>query len=67
MRESAVAVGGTALALICCAAGPLALGAVGGITIAVLLGWGALLVAVVAVAALVIGRRRRATDRRDPR
>lgn len=63
MRESAAAVGGVALAVVCCAGAPLLIGALGGLTVAVALGWGALLVVAAIVATLFLSRRNRGSDR----
>jgi hypothetical protein len=67
MRESALAVGGAALAAICCLAVPITAGAIGGVTLAAVAGWGALVVAGVAVSVLVIARVRRAPGKRGDR
>lgn len=63
MREPAVAVGGVALAVVCCAGAPLLVGAIGGLTLAVL-GWSALAVAALAFGAIISTRRNRGSDRR---
>ncbi len=64
MRESAVAVGGVALAVVCCAGAPLLIGALGGITVAAALGWGTLLVVALVVGAIVLLRRNRGSAQR---
>jgi membrane protein implicated in regulation of membrane protease activity len=67
MRESIAALGLGIVALACCVAGPLIAAAIGALSLAVLLGWGAALVAVVAAVAILVGRRARAEERRSDR
>jgi membrane protein implicated in regulation of membrane protease activity len=67
MRASAAAIGGIALAAICCAAAPVALAVVAGLSVAVFLGWAGLLIALCGVSVLAIARVRRAMARREDR
>jgi hypothetical protein len=55
MRESAVALGGLAVAAICCVAALLALGG----TLAEVVGWSGLAIALVAMAILLLAQLRR--------
>ncbi|MBA3262401.1 MAG: hypothetical protein H0T69_08040 [Thermoleophilaceae bacterium] len=63
MREPAVAIRGVTLAVVCCAGAPLLIGAIGGLTVAVL-GWSALAVAALAFVAIVLTHRNGRSDRR---
>jgi hypothetical protein len=66
MRESIAALGLGIVAVACCAAGPLIAAAIGGLSLAALLGWGAAFVAVIAAIVILVGRRVR-TERRSGR
>ncbi len=67
MRGSIATFGLGIVAVVCCAAGPLVAGAIGGVSVGVLFGWGAALVTVIAALAILVGRRARAGDRRSDR
>jgi hypothetical protein len=61
MRESAVALGGLGLAAICCLAAAVALGG----TLAEVVGWSGLVIALIAVVVLVIAQLQRASKGGD--
>lgn len=67
MRGSIATFGLGVVAVACCAAGPLIAGAIGGVSLGVLLGWGAAVVAVIAAAAALVARRVRTSHRRSER
>jgi len=62
MRKTVAALGVGTVAVVCCAAVPLVVAGVGGLTLAAVFGWGALIVAAIGVVAVlvsvVIGRHR---------
>ena len=57
MRGSIAAFGVAIVAVACCAAGPLVMATVGGLSVGALLGWGAALIALVAGLAILLARR----------
>ena len=66
MRESLATLGLGAVAVACCAAGPVIFAAVSGASLAAILGWGAALVVVVATVAFALARRARLHHRDGP-
>ncbi len=67
MRGTAVALGGLAVAGLCCLAVPIVAAAIGGAISVAVIGWGGLAVAAVAAGALAIVRVRRQRGRRGDR
>lgn len=69
MRKTVAALGVGAVAVVCCAAVPLVVAGVGGLTLAAVFGWGALIAAAIGGGVVLVASRHRATpiDRLDRR